>query len=202
MRIDLHVHTVYSGDSSISIGELSKWCSIQTKLDGIAITDHDSIDGYNRLKKIRGNERKPLIIPGIEISFTQGHIIILNTLEEPKRSLLTIEDISDHAKDQNGSIIIPHPYRFSGLRDKAENFPADAIEILNPTASGRENQMAKLLAQSRKLPSVAGSDAHDFENIGKVFNDVNCDCSIEDVIKAISLGKSKPINNFNMQLKF
>ncbi len=200
MKIDLHVHSIYSGDSSISIGELSKWCSIQTKLDGIAITDHDSMIGYNKLKKIRGNEEKPLIIPGIEISFIQGHIIILNTREEPKRPLLTLGDISDYAKDQNGSIIIPHPYRFSGLRDKAENFPADAVEILNPTASSKENQMAKLLAQSRKLPSVAGSDAHDFENIGKVFNDVNCDCSIEDMIKAINLGKSKPISNFNIQL--
>jgi len=90
VKIDLHVHTIYSGDSSISIGELSKWCSIQTKLDGIAITDHDNIDGYNRLKKIRGNEGNLLIIPGIEISFTQGHIIILNVIEEPKRPLLLL----------------------------------------------------------------------------------------------------------------
>ena len=202
MKIDLHVHTIYSGDSSISIGELSKWCSIQTKLDGIAITDHDNIDGYNRLKKIRGNEGNLLIIPGIEISFTQGHIIILNVIEEPKRPLLTVENILDYAEDQNGSIIIPHPYRFSGLREKAENFPADAIEILNPTASNRENQMAKLLAQSRKLPSVAGSDAHNFEHIGKAFNYINCDYSIEDVIKAIKFGKSKPISTYNKQLKF
>ena len=202
MKIDLHVHTIYSGDSSITIGELSKWCSIQTKLDGIAITDHDNIDGYNRLKKIRRNEANPLIIPGIEISFIQGHIIILNVIEEPNRPLLTVEDISDYAKDQNGSIIIPHPYRFSGLREEAENFPADAIEILNPTASRRENQMAKLLAESRKLPSVAGSDAHDFKHIGKAYNYINCDNSIEDVIKAIRLGKNKIFSTLNTQLKF
>jgi predicted metal-dependent phosphoesterase TrpH len=199
VRIDLHVHTVYSGDSSISINELSKWCSLQTKLDGIAITDHDNIDGYNRLMKIRKNEKEPRIIPGIEISFTKGHIIILNVLEEPKRSISTIGELLDYAQAQGGLIIIPHPYRFSGLRDQAQDFPADAIEILNPTASSRENQMAKLLAKSRELPCVAGSDAHDFEDIGRVFNLVQCDNSIDEIIKAIKIGKIRPtkiaINN-------
>ena len=59
--------------------------------------------------------------------------------------------------------------------------------------------MAKLLAKSRELPCVAGSDAHDFEHIGRVFNFVHCDNSIDEIIKAIKIGKIKPtkiaINN-------
>ncbi len=191
MKIDLHVHTVYSGDSSISISELSKWCSVQTELDGIAITDHDTLDGYYRLIKSIRKDKELLIIPGIEISFIQGHILILNVLEEPKKYLNTIGDLLDYAKIQDGLVIIPHPYRFSGLREVAQNFPADAIEVLNPTASMKENKQAKLLSASKKLPGVAGSDAHDFGHIGEVFNYISGNSYI-NILESIKIGKIEP----------
>jgi predicted metal-dependent phosphoesterase TrpH len=189
VRIDLHVHTAYSADSKISIRQLLKWFSKQTSLDGIAITDHDSIEGYRQLKKSGINNDDFLIIPGIEISYPQGHILVLDITEEPSKLMITTEEVIDFAKEQGGLIIIAHPYRFNGLRDSAENFPGDAIEILNPTASKEENRSAKLLAQSRNLPGIAGSDAHRIEDIGRVFNNIQTSNKVGDVTKAIKEGK-------------
>jgi len=189
VRIDLHVHTAYSADSKIGIRQLLKWSSNQTKLDGIAITDHDSIEGYRKLKKSGINNDDFLVIPSIEISYPQGHILILDITEEPSKLLMTTEEIIDFAKEQGGLIIIAHPYRFNGLRDIAENFPGDAIEILNPTASNEENRSAKLLAQSRNLPGIAGSDAHRIEDIGRVSNNIQASNEVEDITKAIKEGK-------------
>lgn len=189
MRIDLHVHTAYSADSKIGIKQLLKWSSKQTKLDGIAITDHDSIEGYRQLKKSGINNDDFLIIPGIEISYPQGHILILDITEEPSKLIMTTEEVIDFAREQGGLIIIAHPYRFNGLRDIAENFPGDAIEILNPTASNEENRSAKLLAQSRNLPGIAGSDAHRIEDIGRVSNNIQASNEVGDITKAIKEGK-------------
>lgn len=197
MNIDLHVHTDYSGDSNMRIGQLSKWCSMQTDLDGIAITDHDTIEGYLQIRNMRKNEENPLIIPGIEISFIHGHVLILNTVEEPKRPLMSIEEIADYAKEQEGLIILAHPYRFNGLGKLSENFPADAVEILNPTANGKENRLAKLLAKSRNLPGVAGSDAHSIENIGEVSSYIESSNSIQDVIRSIKNGKVSIISQYH-----
>ncbi len=194
MNIDLHVHTAYSGDSNLRVGQLSKWCSMQSNLDGIAITDHDTIEGYLQIKKMRRDEENPLIIPGIEISFIHGHVLILNVLEEPKSPLMNVEEVVDYAREQGGLIIIAHPYRFNGLGKLSENFPADAVEILNPTSSGEGNRLAKLLARSRNLPGVAGSDAHNIENIGEVSNHIECGNSVEEVIRAIKKGNVTTIS--------
>jgi predicted metal-dependent phosphoesterase TrpH len=195
MNFDLHVHTAYSDDSNMRIGQLLRWCSVQSNLDGIAITDHDTIEGYLRIRKLR-TEEIPLIIPGIEISFTHGHVLILNVLEEPKRPMITIEGIVDYAKDQGGLIILAHPYRFNGLGDLSESFPTDAVEILNPTASNEENRLAKLLANSRKLPGVAGSDAHNIDKVGEVLNHIEASNSIEEVIKSIKNGNVTTISQY------
>ena len=76
LKIDLHVHTTYSYDSLITPKELifyAKRCG----LDGVAVTDHDRINGALKIAK----ETDFLIVPGIEISSLNGHIIGLNVDE-------------------------------------------------------------------------------------------------------------------------
>jgi len=111
--------------------------------------------------------------------------LVLDIAEEPSKLMMTIEEAIDFAEEQGIMIIIARPYRFNGLRDFAENFPGDAIEILNPTASKEENRSVKLLAQSRNLPGIAGSDARRIEDISRVLNKVHTSNTVEDVARAI-----------------
>ena len=64
-RIDLHVHTTAS-DGTCSPAEVVKLAK-EKGLAAIAITDHDTISGYEEAKKA-GEELEIEVVPGIEIS--------------------------------------------------------------------------------------------------------------------------------------
>ena len=77
MRIDLHCHSNHS-DGSLSALELIKYAE-QREIELLAITDHDNIDVYDEIKKIKTSIK---IISGIEFSTTWSkigiHIVGLN----------------------------------------------------------------------------------------------------------------------------
>lgn len=66
LKFDLHVHTDYS-DGVLSPEEVVD-LAIKRNLDGIAITDHDSIKGVNRAIKYSNTLKDFKVIPGIEFS--------------------------------------------------------------------------------------------------------------------------------------
>ena len=64
-RIDMHVHTTAS-DGTCSPAEVVKLAK-EKGLAAIAITDHDTVSGYEEAKKA-GEELGIEVVPGIEIS--------------------------------------------------------------------------------------------------------------------------------------
>jgi len=78
-NIDLHIHTNFS-DGLFSVREVLDLVS-ERKLDVIAITDHDTLDGYHEAEKIINNYNFKLL-PAVEISTNyQGydiHILAYN----------------------------------------------------------------------------------------------------------------------------
>jgi predicted metal-dependent phosphoesterase TrpH len=61
---------------------------------------------------------------------------------------------------------------------------ANAIEVLNPTATSEENVMAQKLAEARSLPGVAGTDAHSPEELWTTFTEVDVHPDRESVLEA------------------
>ena len=163
----------------------------QELLDGIAITDHDTLKGYYQTINLLQHQSDFFIIPGIEILLREGHMIVLGVHEEPRKPLLSTYDLNDYAREQGGIIVIPHPYRPDGLGERAETCPTDAVEVLNPRATNNENWRAKLLAEARGLCKVAGSDAHRMENLGIAYTELESDRKVENVLKAIKAAKSR-----------
>ena len=79
MRLDLHVHSEYSPDSHSSIEAILKQAQ-EVGLDGIAITDHNSVLSFSVASKLAEELGLDLIIvPGAEISTREGHLIALGT---------------------------------------------------------------------------------------------------------------------------
>lgn len=68
-KVDFHVHSHYS-DGTLSPTDLVKWAQGQ-KLDIIAITDHDGIDGVKE-GQIAGNALDLSVVAGIEFSAETG----------------------------------------------------------------------------------------------------------------------------------
>lgn len=191
--IDLHVHTKYSGDAKITPKELVEQLHAHPFIRGVAITDHDTIMGYHEVSKLAKVYEDILIIPGIEVSVENGHIIILGIEECPKYPS-SIETLIDFAKEKDGIVVIPHPYRKYGIGDTAENIEADAIEVLNPQASQEENMKAESLARKINLPCVAGSDAHSLQELWLAYTRIEAKQEVDDILKAIKHGRVKTVS--------
>ena len=188
--IDLHVHTKYSGDAKITPKELVDHLHAHTFIKGVAITDHDTIRGCVEVRRLAKAYEDILIISGIEVSVENGHLIILGIEECPKYPL-SVESVLDFAKERDGIVVIPHPYRELGLGDISENIKADAIEVLNPHATQEENKKAESLARRVNLPCVAGSDAHSLQELWLAYTKVDAKQEVDDVLKAIKDGRVK-----------
>ena len=166
MKNDLHIHSKYSSDGTLDPKTIVK-LAIKRGLDGIAITDHNTIKGGMKAKEYENKDFK--VIVGSEIMTDHGEIIGLFLKEEVEPGKL-IEVVSN-IKAQNGIIIVPHPFdemRHSAFQPKPEDAKLfDCIEGFNSRCIYQKyNDKAAEYAKRHCLPSVAGSDAHFANEIG------------------------------------
>jgi hypothetical protein len=163
INFDPHVHTDYSSDGTVSIDKLVS-ISRRKGLNGVAITDHNSIEGALRLKDNTSDDF--LIIVGEEIKTSEGEITGL-FLKESIPSGLTPENTLDRIKSQGGLVCITHPFcRFRRSRLKFETLiriteRVDIIEVFNSrNILDSDNEKAFKFAKDHNKLMVAGSDAH------------------------------------------
>ena len=69
------MHTTYSSDSLITPKDLIYYAK-KRGLNAVAVTDHNSLEGAYKIAK----ETDFLVIPGMEVSSSDGHIVALNVL--------------------------------------------------------------------------------------------------------------------------
>lgn len=175
LTLDLHVHTNYSHDGHDLVERIIE-SAIAKKLDGIAICDHDTMEGsYAAREYVADNHLDLIIIPGIEITTSKGHLIVLGMEEGIARGLSLWETIriarQREKKSSTVVIIAPHPYhpfRHSiGDLCVHPELDIDAIEIFNSRYfSGVANEIARRKASRRNITAIAGSDAHSAECVG------------------------------------
>lgn len=192
IRVDLHLHTRFSGDAVINPKQVVDTLYAHTTIKGVAITDHDALEGYFQVRKLAAAYEDLVIIPGVEVSTDQGDLILLGIEEKPAYKS-PLASVVDFATERAALIIIPHPYRVHGIGEAAEKARADAIEIMNPWATPRENKLAEELAKARNLPGVAGSDAHRPEQMWTAYTEVDAEPNVASVLKAIKKGRVKAI---------
>ena len=172
LKMDSHIHSEYSPDSSSKIDDILKVAK-KEKIDVIAISDHNTVEGTSEvLKKTRNTDI--LAIPSIEISSTQGHILGFGCEENIPRDL-TPEDTIDRIHDLGGLAIVPHPYCFyrHGLLHNTDykNLKIDAIETKNARfIVGYCNSKAKKLSKNEQISELSISDSN--------YNKFVCDCYI------------------------
>jgi predicted metal-dependent phosphoesterase TrpH len=168
VRIDLHSHTMWSGDSSTTPDELEDAVRA-SGIDVLAITDHHAIKGAVELR-----DRLPCkIIVGEEIRTHSGELIGL-FLDERIPFGLSALDTARAIKEQGGLVYVPHPFDpmrrciDSDVLDAlVDDGCVDALEVFNAkTSLAHLNRRAAEYAQARGLVPGAGSDAHVPEAIG------------------------------------
>ena len=162
MKIDFHVHTNSSLDSSIKPDELAK----KAESLGIipAITDHNTTESWEKMKST--------FIPGEEIRTTAGDLIGLFLTEEiPKH--LSFEESIDKIKGQGGLSYLPHMYDKTryGCGDEFADL-IDIIEVFNGRCLDVFNELAAETARNLDKPGAGGSDSHFLFEFGRTYTEV------------------------------
>jgi predicted metal-dependent phosphoesterase TrpH len=136
-------------------------------LDGIAVTDHNTIKGGVEAKQYETDDLK--IIIGSEIMTERGEVTgLFLTREVVARDFRSV--VAD-IKSQDGVVVIPHPFdrlRKSAFHPRAEDAELiDAIEVFNARCVfPGDNRRAAEFAAAHNLAVVAGSDAHYGNEVG------------------------------------
>lgn len=174
-----HLHTNYSFDSFLSYKKIVKY-GIRNKLDFVAITDHNSIEGAIRAKQFKNSkfpESKLQIIIGTERSTDQGDIIGLFLKDEIK-STKGLEVI-DEIHEQKGLAVLPHPFKDHNLSMHLIR-RIDIIEVFNGRTSCEANKKAENIAKLYKKPTLVGSDAHFYRELDSAICAFECNNSNRD----------------------
>src|SRR3972149_2863966 len=90
MLLHLPNHTRYSPDSRVSPADLGG-IARRIGLDGVAISDHNSIGGVAEAEAAAGDGF--LVIPACEVSTSEGHVLAYGVREAPPRGLGAAEPI-------------------------------------------------------------------------------------------------------------
>jgi predicted metal-dependent phosphoesterase TrpH len=187
---DLHVHTTFSKDSLITPKDLIFYAK-KRGLNAVAVTDHDYLDGAYKIAK----ETDFLVIPGMEVSSGDGHIVALNVQELIPKGLSAVETVELIHK-AGGVAIACHPYvYFKGCLRENVCATFDAIEVINARAVPFKSSVKKAEEAAKKfgLSRVAGTDAHYGPQIGYGYTAIEAaEPTVEAIAKAIVDGHCQP----------
>jgi len=162
VRVDLHSHTMWSGDSTTTPDEVEA-AVVASGLDVLCITDHNAIRGAVELA-----ERLPCrVIVGEELRTHAGEIIGLFLTERIPMGIPPAE-AARAIRAQGGVVYVPHPFdpmrrnmAEPALYELAGADLLDAVEVINAKTSLRSlNERAAQFAAEFELAAGAGSDAH------------------------------------------
>ena len=189
MKLDAHVHTHFSGNTTIypiskilresyNTPERLYRLAKARGMDLVTITDHDSIGGVLTIA-----DRKDVII-GCEVTAvfpkdrSECHIGVLGIDEEQHREIqhlrLNIYELLPYLKQKGIFSTFNHLASLSAGRLTAAQISSvipwvSAIETRNGTRLPSQNRTAASLAQAYKKVTVAGSDSHTYRGVGLTY---------------------------------
>lgn len=167
MLIDIHVHEKsYSSDSYISLVEIVEK-SKEIGLDGVCITDHDSI-GLKKEADELSQETGFLIITGAEVLTYEGDLLVFGLDDLPEKKM-PAQELIDLVNKYNGAAISAHPYRKNnrGIGDNNKLLKdLSGIEAFSGNTPLNDNLKGLKLAKELGLPALGGSDAHHIKQVG------------------------------------
>ncbi|HTP55182.1 MAG TPA: CehA/McbA family metallohydrolase [Thermoplasmata archaeon] len=188
-RLDLHLHSTYSPDSRLALASAAA-AARAAGLHGFALTDHNTVAGHRALVELRPRFPELLLIPGVEVSTREGHLLAFGVDESPPRGR-PIEETIGWVRAHGGEPVLAHPFRWTHGVGRAVGGRASvaAVEAWNGQNSARANMAAVRLASTRRLPTTGGSDAHTEAGIGRAYTVLpDPPSSVEAFLEAIRRG--------------
>ena len=169
LRLDLHVHSDRSPDGRASVDRLVAWAE-QQRLDGLALTDHNTVAGHARLAELAREHPALHLLPGVEVSTAEGHLLAYGVGTTPPTHRPVGETI-DWISSHGGVAVLAHPFRrVHGVGPAvARTARVPALEAVNGHNGRPANERAARLAQALSVGTAGGSDAHARDEVGRAW---------------------------------
>lgn len=207
MFVDFHIHeSTYSTDSKLTLKEIVEEAR-QIGLDGVCITDHDSM-GLKEYAEAYSKEVDFPIFVGAEYYSREGDILAFGIDRLPDEMRIPAQDFIDYVNERGGVCIAAHPFRDNrrGLEENLKLVHGLAgIEVLNGNTSMEDNRKALRYAQELGLQCTGASDAHNVFALGRFATWVPDDVrTLDDLVAAIKAQLCKPaiLNGFKVSETF
>ncbi len=171
LRVDLHLHSDYSHDGRSSLHELVDRAR-ECKLDRIALTDHNTVEGAFALARLA----PALAIVGEEVKTLEGEVIGL-FITDRLPPFLSPEDAMDLVHSMGGLVYIPHPFDRQRAHYRPERVVElapriDIVETYNPWCDPAANRAAAHLAGELGKVTATGSDSHAAHELGRSWMEI------------------------------
>jgi predicted metal-dependent phosphoesterase TrpH len=193
LKVDFHTHTADDPEDYIAFsGEQLIARAAHLGIDAVAITNHDIVTFSRELEEYAAG-RGVLLIPGIELTLSKKHVLVINPDFGGTPDLSSLDDLAG-IKCASNLIIAPHPF-YPGskcLRMKLAEYCDffDAVEfsffynhMVNP------NKKAVRFAGARGKPLVGSSDSHNIWQLGTTYSLVDSEKNIPSIISAVKDGR-------------
>jgi predicted metal-dependent phosphoesterase TrpH len=189
-KIDLHVHSKYSGDNDADPEE-TVLRAIEYGLDGIVFTEHYSYEASEPVEVLKEKYgKKILILRGVEFSTNEGHCLVygVNT-DLLSMKYAPAKDVVRIVREAGGAVVPSHPYRsVNSLGDLLWSVgEICALEGYNGCNMHSYNIKAVEAAELLRLPYTGGSDAHAPREVGScytAFDDAVSEANFIGLLKA------------------
>ena len=195
-RFDLHVHSRHSPDSTESVEAIVARAA-KIGLHGLALTDHNSVGGHAELAALGPRWPGLLLVPGVEVSTQEGHLLLYGISEAPPPHR-PVGEVLRWAQDRGAVAVIAHPFRtFHGVgRTVVERAQVSAIEVRNGHNSARANRRAEAVRAARNLGGTGGSDAHYVGEIGRCTTELQRPVqSVDELLVELRAGRASAVGN-------
>lgn len=192
MIFDIHTHTDISSCSRLKVDEIINRAG-EIGLDGVCITDHQSMDIRHQVKEGIQHNGVCLII-GMEYETPDGDFLLFGPFENLPKDL-PATSLLEQVQINRGIAIAAHPFRNG--RPIREYIVRDGlcrtVETINGRNSDIENLKVNRWKKNYPLIECGGSDAHTIDELGTVVTRFGRPVrSREDFIFAVKKGMCTP----------
>lgn len=195
MLIDTHLHTSeHSLDSHLPVRQAIARARAMG-LDGLCLTDHDTMGWRDGVDALRRETGFPLF-PGMEYLTTDGDFVVfgLEHVPYPRLSARALLELVDAV---GGVAVACHPYRNNGrgVGDRLLSLPGMfGVECFNGSTSPGHNLQALAAARARGLPMLGAGDAHLERKVGTFATRVGRPVrDVPELIRAVRAGDVSPV---------
>ena len=214
MNLDLHVHSIFSGDSPVPPEDYARRMvelRAEYELDGFVLMEHNfwvrpEVCDLAALSAKYGLT----ILAGVEADTYWGHLLIYGVTDrlwnelagngKKKQEPVWLTKVAE----EEGAVVVPaHPFRgMISLGDHIQELPhLCALEVINGGNLPEENLWASNLASKMGLSKVGGSDAHFLDELGLGATEFEVEVNtLEELVREIKAGRVRALCRDELQI--